>query len=143
MAAKRSKKRQTTRRVRKRQSAKRRKKSQSVKRRKKTQSATKFAKTIQQLKKLPQRNRLQAIQLANDSFIREFCNHVKRLKHSSLTPKQHRFIRAHKAKLRKLVNTRTSVQAKRRLLSQKGGFLGLLPLVASVAAPLIGKLFSG
>ena len=132
--AKRSKKRRTTKHVMKRT---------SVKRRKKTQSGTKFAKTIHQLKKLPQRNRLQALQLANDSFIREFCNHVKRLKHKSLTPKQLKFIRAHKAKLRKLVNTRTSVQAKRRLLSQKGGFLGLLPLVASVAAPLIGKLFSG
>lgn len=98
----------------------------------------KFQKALIQLKRLPKSKLPQAMRMANNSFIRQFCSRINRLKHAKVNANRSKVLRSNKTKLRKLVSKRTSIQSKRKLLSQRGGFLPLLlPLIASVAVPLV------
>lgn len=109
---------------------------------KRNNSLKKFHRTILRLKSLPSRHRLTAVSHANDSFIRQLCSQVNRLKHRQLTPKEHKVIKTHKLKFRKLTDKRTTVANKRRVLSQRGGFINLLlPLVTSLGGALLSGAF--
>ena len=78
------------------------------------------------------------MKLANNQFIRKFCTHIKKLRHAKLNKSQRKVLQANKATLRKLANGKVSLKSKRKMLSQRGGFLpALIPLIASVAAPAI------
>ena len=102
---------------------------------------TKFQNALLHLKRLPKRKQQQAISIANNKFINQLCSHVKRLKYAKLNARQQKLVRKQRSNLQTLVNKRTSIQRKRQLLSQRGGFLPfLIPLIASVVAPALGAV---
>ena len=106
-----------------------------------TKKLSKFQSALLHLKKLPKRKQQQAISRANNKFINQLCSRVKRLKYAKLNARQKKLLRKQRGNLQTLVNKRTSVQRKRQLLSQRGGFLPfLIPLVASVVAPALGAV---
>ena len=78
------------------------------------------------------------MRMANDNFVRKFCTHVKKLRHTKLHPSQHKVLAVNRAKLRKLANSKVSLKSKRKMLTQRGGFLpALIPLIASVVGPAL------
>ena len=98
----------------------------------------KFVQTLQKLKSLPNAHKYQAMRMANNNFVRKFCVHVKKLRHKKLQPSQRKVLEANRSKLRKLANSKVSLKSKRKMLTQRGGFLpALIPLIASVAAPAL------
>ena len=78
--------------------------------------------------------------MANNTFIRQFCTRVRKLKHAKLTPKLEGKLRRHKAKLRMLSNGKTAIKRKRAVLSQRGGFLPLLMAAIPAIASVVGSL---
>ena len=87
---------------------------------------------------MPAKHKCQAMRMANDNFIRKFCTHVKKLRHARVHPSQVKVLSANRAALRKLANGKVSLASKRKMLSQRGGFVSaLIPLIASIAAPSI------
>ena len=98
-----------------------------------------FATTLRNLSSLPPSQRVQAMKSANDKFIRQFCNSVKKLRHHPVSPHTSKQLRRQSKKLRKLVSAKTSISTKRRMLSQRGGFLPMLlaPIISALAGTLI------
>lgn len=106
---------------------------------KSTKKLTKFQTALIRLRKLPRGKQQQAISTANNKFINQFCSNVKRLKYAKLNARQQKLVRKQRNNLQALVKKRTSIQRKRRILSQRGGFLPfLLPLITSIVAPAVG-----
>ena len=103
---------------------------------------TSFHRALHRLKKLKPAHQSQAIGMANNAFIRQMCAHVKKLRYNKkVTPKSAQRLKRHRTKLRQLVSARTSIDKKRKLLSQRGGFLpALLPLLISTVGPLVGRI---
>ena len=63
------------------------------------------------------------------------------MKYAKLNARQRKLVRKQRNNLQALVKKRTTIQRKRRILSQRGGFLPfLLPLIASVVAPAVGAV---
>ena len=106
---------------------------------KSTKKLTKFQTALIRLRKLPRGKQQHAISMANNKFINQFCSNVKRLKYAKLNAGQQKLVRKQRRNLQALVRKRTSIQRKRRILSQRGGFLPfLLPLITSIVAPAVG-----
>lgn len=100
--------------------------------------AAKFRSVIKQLKHLKAPQRVKAMKVANNKFIKHMCGEVRRLKYKPLpSPVQSR-MKQNAKKIRKLINGKTSMLAKRRMLTQRGGFLPLL--LGALAAPIVGPL---
>lgn len=122
--------------------AKRRMKRSRVNKRK--QHGGKFNATLSRLRKLSPTQRRQAMTIANDKFIRQLLSNVKKLRNANLHPSMSKKLKRHSTTLRKLVNDRTSLKAKRKVLSQRGGFLPLLlaalPAVGSIVGGLISRV---
>ena len=99
---------------------------------------TKFQTALIRLRNLPRGKQQQAMSMANNKFIDQFCSHVKRLKYAKLNARQRKLLRKQRAKLQSLIKKRTTIQRKPQILSQRGGFIPfLLPLLASVVAPAL------
>ena len=112
--------------------------------RRRQKGSNKFNSTLLRLKKLSPSQRRQAMEIANDKFIRDFTKEVKNLRRADgLRPTLKQKLRRHSKALRKLANNKTSIKAKRRMLSQRGGFLPLLlaalPAIGSIAGGLISR----
>ena len=120
-------------------------KRRTVKRKRKQQShSNKFNATLKRLKSLKAPQRRQAIEIANDKFIRHFVAHVKKLKRATgLRQSLKTKLKRHTKTLRKLTNKRGSLKSKRKMLAQRGGFLPLLlaalPAIGSIAGGLISR----
>ena len=100
----------------------------------------KFSVTLQRLKKLKAKQRRQAIEVANAKFIRDFVSQVKKLRRTTkLRPDLRRKLKRHTKSLKKLINSRTGLDSKRQLMSQRGGFLPLL----LAALPAVGSIVGG
>lgn len=80
-----------------------------------------FHQSLLRLKKLKARDRSQAISMANDRFIRQLSQHVKKLKYAKLSTKARKSLQKHRKSLRSLSNNRTSMSKRRKILSQHGG----------------------
>ena len=91
-----------------------------------------FVNALRKLSKLHPSQRVAAMKMANDKFVRQFCTKVKLLRRANLSPKVQRVVRSRAKSLRKLVSPKTSVKVKRRMLTQRGGFIGAL------LGPLLG-----
>ena len=114
-----------------------------MKRHPKANKSKKFFIAICRLKKLNGHQKKQALGMASSNFVRQFCTHVKKLKHRRLSAVQRKQLRKHTQDLRKLTNKKTSIVTKRSILTKRGGLLPLLiPLIASVAAPVVGSVVS-
>lgn len=96
-----------------------------------------FIVALKRLKKLNASERNQAMSMANATFIRQFCEQLKKLRRAKLTPKKRKIFQKNKKLLQQLVNKRTSISKRRRLLTQSGG--GILKNILS-AIPIVGTV---
>ena len=106
--------------------------------------AKKFKSVIHQLKRMKAPQRIQAMKMANDKFIRHMSNEVRKLRYKPLPTPVRNQMKRNARNIRKFISRKTSVRAKRRMLTQRGGFIG--PLIAGLGAtllgPLVGSLFN-
>ena len=84
------------------------------------------------------------MRVANNDFIKQMCIHIRKLRNKrNLSHKQIDALHRHAPKLRELASTKVPLTKKRRLLSQRGGFLPMIaPLIMSVAGPVLRGLAS-
>lgn len=108
-------------------------------RRRKKASRSNFATALRRLKSLKSSKRQQAISMANNSFIRQFCKELKKLRNKKLTPKKKRSLQKYTKQLRQLVNAKTPISKRRHILSQKGG--GILKAILS-SIPVVGNVLN-
>lgn len=104
----------------------------------------KFNVTLKRLKSLRANQRRQAIEIANDKFIRHFIGQVKKLRRANnLRPAIKARLKRNAQKLRKLTGKTGSLKSKRQMLVQRGGFLPLLlaalPAIGSIAGGIISR----
>lgn len=105
---------------------------------------SKFSSAIQSLQRMKPNQRRNAIRYANDKFIRDIVCHVKKLRTKKLPPQLRKTLKKHSTKLRLISSPKVSLQRKRKTLTQKGGFFpALLPLLAPLAANVLGGIFGG
>ena len=119
--------------------AKKRVSTRGRKRSRKQASKQNFAIALQKLRRMKQVHRINALRMANNTFIRQFANHVHRLKHARLSPKLRARVQKQRNNLRHFVSKKTSVSSKRKMLTQRGGFLPLL----MAALPALGSIIGG
>ena len=126
--------------VRKTKAVSRRKK--VVKRKRGKGNSKSFVTALRKLSSLQPSQRLQAVKLSNDKFIRDFCHNMKKLRYQSVSPKLQKQLRHHSKKLRKLVSTKTNIKTKRKMLSQRGSGLlsrGLMGALAGALTAALGR----
>ena len=106
-----------------------------------TTSSSKFRRAVMRLRSLKRNQQSQAIGMANDSFIRQMCSQIKKLRYKKLKGRNTKALKRHSKTLRKLVNSKTSISSKRKILSQRGGIFPLLtPILMAAAGPALGGL---
>ena len=109
-----------------------------------SKSDQKFHEALCVLKSMTSADRCQAIAQANGQFIRKVSTTLRKLRSRKVTAKQKKRLQAYRKQLRQVANPKTSLKSKRKVLSQKGGFLpALLPLLAPVIGPLVGSILGG
>ena len=109
------------------------------KNRKQQRGGKKFAITLNRLKKLSPTNRRKAMEIANSRFIRHLSSQVKKMRTAKLSPKLKGRMRRYAKELRKVANPKTSIKNKRKVLTQRGGFIPLL----LAALPALGSIIGG
>ena len=115
------------------------KRQKTVKKRGGKQNKKSFANALRKLSALTPSQRVAAMKLANDKFIRQFCQHVKSLRYKPLSSKHRNQLRRQSKELRKMLSAKTSIKSKRKMLTQRGGILPLLlaPLISTLAGSII------
>lgn len=109
-------------------------KRQGGKRRSGKRSKGAFVNALKKLSSLRPPQRVEAMKMANNNFVRKFCQNVNSLRRARLSPSLRKRLQRKSKKLRKLVSPKTSVGSKRKMLTQRGGFLSLLlPIVLKAA----------
>ena len=117
----------------------RKRKSQRKKSSRRSQKMPKsLMKALQRLKKLSPTNQHEAIRMANNKFIHQFCAQVKKLKHAKLSPQGKKIVRRHKRAFRTLASPHTGMSKRRRILTQNGSgivktLLKMIPIVGNLA----------
>ena len=101
---------------------------------------SKFNQALRRLKGLKGKDQIKAIALSNDTFVRQLCRHVKKLRRAKLSPSLAKRLRRHSKKLRKLVNAKTSMKSKRKILTQKGGIAPLLLAAIPALGSIVGAI---
>ena len=110
----------------------------SRKRASKKRGKNAFTNALRKLTSLQPPQRAQAMKVANNTFVRQFCQKVKSLRRARLPPSLQKRLTRNSKHLRKLVSSKTSIASKRNMLSQqRGGFL------LSLLAPIILKKVFG
>ena len=99
-----------------------------------------FNTAVCRLRKMKGHECRQAISMANNKFIRQFCSEVKKLRSRKLPTKTSKKLKSEAKSIRKLLHKKTSVNAKRKMLSQRGGFLTVL---LAALAPVLGSALGG
>jgi hypothetical protein len=98
------------------------------------------------LAKCKPRQRQLFLDTANKDVIECICECIHNIAQGNvrIEKERKRKLAKHKSKLRKIVDKRTGIEAKRKLLSQSGGFLPLLlsPIIGLVGS-LIGDAIAG
>lgn len=97
----------------------------------------KFFLALNRLKRLKSGQQREALQHANDAFIRQMCTQVKKLRHTTLPLALAKRMQRQKKILNKFVLPKTSTRVKRKILTQRGG--AILPLLLT-ALPAIGSM---
>lgn len=94
----------------------------------------KFAKAVRGLNRLPAKSQRAAVAQANSNFIKDLSSTLQKLRKRPqlLSPAQKKNLARHKAKLRKLVSSKTSIKKKREILIKKGGIIPfLIPIICA------------
>ena len=97
-----------------------------------------FTKVIRGLQKLKPQDRRKAMSTANTKFVNQFCSRVRRLRCAKLSSQKAKQLRRHSKQIRKLINKKTSLKVKKKMLSQRGGFLGAI--LGALVPSLLGGL---
>jgi len=105
----------------------------------KTSSSSSFKVVLNRIKKLKPAQRMQAMKLANNKFINDFTREVKKLRYARMSPKMKTRLRRQSKNLNKFISRKTTVANRRRMLTQRGGFLPLL----LAALPALGSIIGG
>ena len=95
---------------------------------------------LQRLRKLSSHERCAALRCASNSFVKKYCLFVKKMQTAKVSPKLRKEMQRHKKQLRLLTKRGISIAKKRRLLSQKGGWL-LPPIPGMGLLNMVSKLF--
>ena len=106
----------------------------------------KLALALHALKHLPKQRRQQALRNSSPQFIKDLSSAVRKLRVSKVSPNVQRRLSKHRALLRCLCNSKTSIKKKRQALVQRGGVLPFLVpiIVASIgAAGSVGAAAAG
>lgn len=98
----------------------------------------KFYEAIKKLHRLKANQQRAAVSGASNEFVNDISKLLRRLKTSTnlISSKHRRGIKKQRLKFKRLAQAKSTVKAKRRILTQKGGFLPFL-------IPLIGSVISG
>lgn len=115
----------------------RRKATHKPSRRQRRGMTSSFILALKRLKKLKASERSQAMNMANATFIRQFCEQLRKLKRAKLSPTNRKIFQQNKKLLQQLANKRTTLSKRRRMLSQSGG--GILKSILS-AIPIVGTV---
>ena len=100
-----------------------------------------FKAVLTKLKSMKGPQRVQALRMVNGKFIRELCKHTRTLRNAKLSPALSKNLRRHGKQLRKLLHKKSSINVRRKLLTQqRGGFLA--PLLTAIIPSLVGGLAS-
>lgn len=93
-----------------------------------------FHQAIKRIDRMNSKRRNAVIAGSSNQFIRDFSNAMQKIpKQPQLVAARHKKkLQRHKRKLRQIVNSGTPIHVKRRLLTQKGGFI-----ISSILVPLI------
>ena len=102
-----------------------------------SKSSNKFMTALRKLKKMKRNEQSQAISMANNTFIKQFVGHLRKMRRAKLSTKSKRALKKHKKSLRKLISARTGMSKRRKMLSQKGGGF-LNDLLKSI--PVVGTI---
>lgn len=91
------------------------------------------------------KQRQNSIKEASKAEICSICEIVKNIVHNKhlnlkLSPKQKRELFAHKKEIKNLIDKHIPLTRKRRILQKGAGFF--LPLILSLAGPILGKLLA-
>ena len=117
-----------------------RRRSLTPKQKSKNVRPTKFSRVFQKLAKLGKEDQRYAMMCANNAFIRQFCNHVKKLRTAPVNAKLRLRLQKQKKSLRKLVNKKTNADMQRSMLIQRGGFLPLLMAALPALGSVVGSI---
>jgi len=134
------------RRISKKRPLKKRRQRKSGRRRGRSQigrGKSKFGRAICRLRRLSPNQQVKALSSSNDSFVRSLCSKVKKLRHAKLSPQLSQRLRRNAKTIRKLINAKTSMSKKRKILSQRGGIAPLLLAALPALGSLLGGLFRG
>ena len=112
----------------------------TVKRRRGKGNTQSFVTTLRRLLSLRPSQRIQAMKLANDKFIQQFCNSIKKLRHTPVSPRVQRQLQQQSRNLRKLVSTKTNISTKRKMLCQRGSGAFKRGLIGALAGAITGAL---
>ena len=110
---------------------------------KKSGKLSKFNRVMKRLKQMNSNQQRQALTMANDAFIRQLSNQVKKLRHINLNAPLRKKVQRQKKKLQKLVLPKTSIRTKRKMLTQRGGFLPLLISALPAVGAMVGNIIAG
>ena len=93
-----------------------------------------FHQAIKRLHRMNPKRRNAVIAGSSNQFIRDFSNVMQKIRKQPhlVAAKHKKKLQRHKRKLRQIVNSGTPIHVKRRLLTQKGGFI-----ISSILVPLI------
>ena len=97
-----------------------------------------FHEAIKRLHRMNPKRRNTVIAGSSNEFIRDFSNAMQKIRKQPhlVAAKHKKKLQRHKRKLRQLVNSRTPIHVKRRLITQKGGFIFSTILVPLIAAAI-------
>ena len=98
---------------------------------------------FQKLKRMKPHHQREAIKMCNANFIQQLCTQVKKMRNKPLPSKIARRMKTQKKNLQKFIRVKTSTNTRRKMLSQRGGFLPLLiaalPAVGAMVGNIIGR----
>ena len=102
--------------------------------------------SIKRLQRMNAGSRKKYLASCSQDFVDTLCECCKNLLNENIPIRQTQLkkLKRHKLVLRKLANKKTSSEQRRKILQQKGGFLGLLikPLIGLAGSLLGGGLFN-
>ena len=95
---------------------------------------------LQKLKRMKPHHQREALKMSNDAFIRQLCMEVKRMRNKPFPPSLTTRMQKQRKNLQKFVRVKMSTTAKRKMLTQRGGFLPLLMAALPAVGAMIGNI---
>ena len=98
---------------------------------------------FRKLRRMKPHHQREAIKMCNANFIRQLCTQVRKMRNKPLPPHIARRMKTQKKNLQKFIRVKTSTDTRRKMLSQRGGFLPLLLAALPAVGGLVGNIIAG